>query len=82
MASAGIQGIFFGLDASTLETMKTNYIACLNAIAVAGASYTIANRQFTRANLGDVRQTLAEIQAALTRANGTSTTQTFGNFSS
>jgi len=81
MASTGVQGIFFGLDAATLETMKTNYIACLNAIAVAGASYTIANRQFTRANLGEVRSTLAEIQAALTRANGTSTTQTFANFS-
>lgn len=77
----GIRGDFFGLDTATLTSLQTSYIACLTAIATAGASYTIAGRQYTRANLGDVQQALAEINAALTRNAGTGVTQTFGRFS-
>lgn len=79
--ASGIQGLFFGLDAATLTQLKTDYLSCLTAIAVAGQSYTIAGRQFNRANLAEVKQTIAEIQAALNRANGTSITQTFARFS-
>jgi hypothetical protein len=76
----GIKGIFFGLDNTTLNTLLTNYTACLNAIATAGASYTIANRQFTRANLGEVSQMVAEINAALVRNAGSGTTTTYARF--
>ncbi len=80
MSSPGITGAFYGLTAAQLTTLQTDFLACLTAIAVAGQSYTIAGRQFNRANLPEVRETLAEINAALTRANGTSATQTFARF--
>lgn len=76
-----IEGLFFGLDAATLATLKTNYLECLNAIAVAGQSYSISGRTFTRANLKEVSQMLAETQAAIDRLNGTRTTQVYPNFS-
>lgn len=76
-----IEGIFFGLDAATLSTLKTNYVACLNAIAVAGQSYSISGRTFTRANLKEVSQMLAEVQAAIDRAAGTRTTSFYPNMS-
>lgn len=80
MASTGIQGLFYGLDATTLASLQSEYTACLRAIAVAGQSYTIAGRQFNRANLAEVSRTLAEINAAIARANGTAITQTFARF--
>ena len=76
-----IQGLFYGLDAATLATLKTNYIACLNAIAMAGQSYSISGRSFTRADIKEVSQMLAEVQAAIDRLNNTSTTQLLPNFS-
>jgi hypothetical protein len=75
-----IEGIFFGLDAATLATLKTNYTACLQAIAVAGQSYSISGRSFTRANLKEVSQMLAEVQAAIDRAAGNRTTAYYPNF--
>lgn len=75
-----IEGIFFGLDAATLATLKTNYVACLQAIAVAGQSYSISGRTFTRANLKEVSQMLAEVQAAIDRAAGNRTTSFYPNF--
>lgn len=58
------KGDFFYLDAATLSQLKTDYTACLTAIATGAASYSIGGRSFTRANLAEVRQTLAEITAA------------------
>lgn len=68
MATAGK---FFGLDAATLASLKEKFVTCLEAIAVAGQEYEIAGRKFTRANLSEVVDTLAEIQAAIDRNNGT-----------
>jgi len=42
----------------------------IKAIAVAGASYSIAGRSFTRANLAEVAQTIKELQAAIDNASG------------
>jgi len=81
MATAGIKGVFYGLTTAQLNTLQTNWLACLNAIATAGQSYTIAGRQFNRAHIGEVQQVLAEISAALARNAGTNTTQTFARFS-
>lgn len=80
MQSMAIQGLFYGLDAATLATLKTNYLACLNAIAVAGQSYSISGRSFTRADIAEVSQMLAEVQAATDRLNGTRTTQVYPRF--
>jgi hypothetical protein len=66
-----IQGLFFGLPVATLQTMQTQWQACLTAIATAHQSYSIAGRSFTRANLAEVSSTLGEITAALNRAQGT-----------
>ena len=74
-------GRFYGLTAAQLTTMQTEWLACLSSIATAGQSYTIAGRQFNRANLAEVSQTLGDINDALARAQGTRTTQTFANFS-
>jgi len=62
---------FFGLPLANLQSLQTQFIACLEAIAVAGASYSIAGRSFTRANLSEVSQTLKELQAAIDNVNGT-----------
>lgn len=80
MASSGIQGWFFGLDAATLTSMQSEYIACIRAVATAGQSYSISGRAFTRANLPELNQTLAEITAALNRANGSTLNQTYPKF--
>lgn len=61
---------FFGLPVATLEELLNDYVACLKAIAVAGASYSIAGRSFSRANLNEVSQTVKELQVALDAANG------------
>ena len=75
----GVTGAFFGLPAATLNTLLANYVAALTGISTAGQSYTLAGRQFTRANIAEVRQTIIEITRALDRINGTSTTFTFAN---
>lgn len=82
MGANGIQGKFYGLPLATLTTMLSTWQDCLNAVAVAGQSYTISGRQFTRANLSDVVDMIAELQAAIDRYNGTRVTQTYPNFRS
>jgi hypothetical protein len=61
---------FFGLPIATLQSLQAKYIACMEAIAVAGSSYSIAGRSFTRANLSEVAQTVKELQAAIDNAQG------------
>ena len=75
-----IQGSFFGLDSSDLSTLKTNYLACLNAIATTGQKYNMYGREFERADLAEVRQTLQEITAAQRRAAGTRVTAIYSDF--
>jgi len=66
----GLQKSFFGLPLAVLQELQTDFTACLKAIAVAGSSYSIAGRSFTRANLSEVSQTLKELQAAIDSASG------------
>lgn len=79
-SSSGITGAFYDVDEATLTSLLTQYTACLVAIATAGQSYTIQGRQYNRAQLPEVRDTIAELKAALNRANNTGTTQTFARF--
>ena len=75
------KGDFLGLPLATLTSLRDKYVTCLEAIAVAGASYSIAGRSFSRANLGEVRDTIAELTLAIESANGTHIRTTYANFS-
>ena len=75
------KGDFLGLPLATLTSLRDKYVTCLEAIAVAGASYSIAGRSFSRANLGDVRDTIAELTLAIQSANGTRIRTTYAKFS-
>ena len=59
------RGAFVGLPVATLTSIRTKYLECLEAIAVAGASYSIGGRSFSRANLGEVRDTIEELTYAI-----------------
>jgi uncharacterized protein YcgL (UPF0745 family) len=69
------------LDVATLTALQTSYVACLTAIGQAHQSYSISGRQFTRANLSEVRQTLAEIGYALQLKQGNIQRVVYSDFS-
>jgi len=71
----GLNKTFFGLPVATLQELLTDFTACLKAIAVAGSSYSIAGRSFTRANLAEVAQTIKELQAAIDSSSGNRVTR-------
>ena len=74
------RGDFVGLPIATLNSLRDKYIACLEAIAVAGASYSIAGRSFSRANLSEVREIIAELTLAIENAAGTRIRTTYAKF--
>lgn len=74
------KGSFVGLPLATLTSIRQKYLDCLEAIAVAGASYSIGGRSFSRANLGEVRDTIEELTYAIKLADGTRTINTFAKF--
>jgi len=75
------QGLFFELSVDELQSLRAKYLACLEAIATAGQSYTIGGRQFTRADLTVVSTTLAEINNALERKQGRRIRRVYTDFS-
>ena len=76
------RGDFIGLPLATLTSLRDKYITCLEAIAVAGSSYSIAGRSFSRANLGEVSSTIAELTLAIQSATGQRVRTTYSNFGS
>jgi hypothetical protein len=74
------RGDFVGLPVATLNSLRSKYIECLEAIAVAGASYSIAGRSFSRANLSEVREIIAELTLAIESAAGTRIRTTYAKF--
>ena len=74
------QGSFAGLPVATLTSLRDKYVSCLEAIAVAGVSYSIGGRSFSRANLTEVRNTLEELTYAIKLADGTRTLTTYAKF--
>jgi hypothetical protein len=78
--SRGLNKSFFGLPLATLQELQTDFVACLKTIAVAGSSYSIAGRSFTRANLSEVSQTIKELQAAIDSQSGNRVTRFVGKF--
>lgn len=76
----GINKALFFLDSATLATMLTNYTNCLNAIATAGQSYRIADREFTRPDMGEVVDMIGSIKAAQRFQSGSRITRTYTDF--
>jgi hypothetical protein len=74
------RGDFVGLPVATLTSLRDKYVSCLEAIAVAGASYSIAGRSFTRANLAEVRTIIAELTHAIKVANKSIVFNTYAKF--
>ena len=73
---AGLQRVFFGMPASQLQPLLTDAMNCLTGVLAAGQAYSIGGRQFTRANIAELRNTIMELNAAIAAANGTRTTVT------
>ena len=73
-----ISGQFFGLPYATLTGIMSAYTQALTDLAVAGQSHAVSGRSFTLANIAEVRRTIAELQAAINRSNGTRIRRTFG----
>jgi sorbitol-specific phosphotransferase system component IIA len=65
-----IQGIYFQLPLATLYSLQNTYATCLSQITTVGSSYTIGNRTYTLADMGEVNQSLQEIGIAILRAQG------------
>jgi hypothetical protein len=63
--SYGIVGKFLALDVATLTTMLAQWQACLTTIAAGNQAYSLAGRSFTRANLAEVSEMVAELAYAL-----------------
>lgn len=72
---------FQGLDLATLQKLKAEYVDLLSAIAVAGQTYSQSGRSFTRANLPEVKDTIAELQTAIDLKQGKAFRQTRASFS-
>jgi len=66
-------GAFEGLTLAHLQTIQSDYVACLHAISVAGQNYSIGGRSFSRANLAEVKSTLLEVNTALKKLIGART---------
>lgn len=75
-----IQGQFYGLPVSTLQSLLTSYLSALEAIATRGQSYSLDGRTLTAADLDKVRQTIAELQAAISRAQGNRRTSMYAQY--
>jgi hypothetical protein len=74
------RGDFIGLPLATLTSLRDKYVTCLEAIAVAGSSYSIAGRSFSRANLSEVSSTIAELTLAIQSATGQRVRTTYAKF--
>jgi hypothetical protein len=70
-----------GLTAAELAAMKTEWLACLSSVSTGSQSYSMAGRSFTRADLPEIRETIAEIGYATQIANGNLVRYTFGDLS-
>ena len=76
-----VQGIYRFRDIATLTRMRAEWDACLSAIANASQSYSIAGRSFTRANLAEVQNVVAEIDWAIGLKTGSMVRTVYSDFS-
>lgn len=55
--------------AASLSTIRDNLLDAINAVSVAGKSYTIGDRTLTRADLPDLLNALSQIDARIRRSS-------------
>lgn len=72
---------FFGLPLATLEELRDEYVAAIKAIATNGMSYSIGGRSLSRANLTEMKNTLADIQGAIDRLANSRRRTLYADFS-
>ena len=65
-----IDNTFCFLPLATLLTLQTQYTQALSAIAVAGQSYSVAGKSFTKADLKNVAEILGSIAYAIAVKTG------------
>ena len=69
-------GAFVGLTSDELQILRTDFVACLRAIAL-NQAYSMSGRLFTRADLTAVTATLGEINYALNLLSGSTVRTTY-----
>ena len=55
------------------------YTLALTQVATAGQSHAVTGRNFTLANIAEIRRTIAEIQAAMNQSQGIRVRRTLAN---
>lgn len=70
---------FIGLPLATLQTLQSEYIAAVRALAVS-SGYTLNGRSVTRSELTQVMAALGQINAAIADAEGNTTNSTLVSF--
>jgi hypothetical protein len=61
---------FVGLPLAVLQELQGLYVQVLKDIALAGQSYSFPGRTFTRADLRSIKETLGDINSAISFTPG------------
>jgi len=80
MGNMAVTGAYVGLTAAELSSLRAEVIAALSAVLNVGQSYSIGGRSFTKVNLPDLQNMLAEINYAQGLLAGTGVTSTVPRF--
>jgi hypothetical protein len=70
---------FSGLDSATLTSLRNDLVDGIRKVAL-NQSYSLNGRSLTRADLGQLRVTLSEVQASLDELNDVTASETRVNF--
>jgi hypothetical protein len=70
---------FSGLDVATLTSLRNDLVDGIRKVAL-NQSYSLNGRSLTRADLGQLRTTLSQVQGALDEVTGATATETRVNF--
>ena len=74
-----VSSAFFNLPIGTLQALQTQYAQCAFEIATVGKNYTVGNRSYSLADLPEVQQVLANLNAAISKYNGNRRKTVLGN---
>lgn len=69
---------FYSCTAEELTALRADYFTCIQKLAL-NQQYTIAGRQLTRVDLDTVKETFAQIEAAIQRRAGRRVRRTYIN---
>lgn len=68
---------FRGIAIAQLQGIQSTYLQAVVDIATTGQSYVVPGRTFTAANIDQIKDTLAEIQAAIDYSSGARVATTY-----